>query len=355
MSNPSGGVVNAAARARSRWPGCRGFVLVGTTIAAFTAAPSAAHAICLPSQQTLPIVDDGFDPVGNAPHVTAIAVQIDELCRATLSAAVSNRPYGPTDTEFTNFYIDTDGDPATGHSDPGFDIRGAEWVAGLLRGPYFDFASLSSEVTGAEAPDPLITGDYALTFPLASLGTFGATAHWNIKAVAVGAGDHGRDPAPRSGMLPLTLTLQAPPPPPPPQPSSTPAPTPTPTPVPRNANTPPAVTAAKVKGGVRGFLKSGLTLTVTCPAACTLSASGTISAKDARRVHLKVSKDAKTVKVAAASGRLSDAGTVTLHLRATAKAAARLKKAKQLALAVAVGGTDAAGVRTQATTAVTIR
>ena len=38
----------------------RSIVLVGTTIAAITAAPSAAHAICSPSQQTLPIVDDGM-------------------------------------------------------------------------------------------------------------------------------------------------------------------------------------------------------------------------------------------------------------------------------------------------------
>jgi Ca2+-binding RTX toxin-like protein len=131
------------------------------------------------------------------------------------------------------------------------------------------------------------------------------------------------------------VTRVAPPPPPPPPP-------------------PPNAFSARIVGAT-GNLREGLVVKLSCSAACKLAASATISAKDARKAHLRVAKRAKTVRIASATARLARAGTAAAHLHPAAKTTRRLKRLKRVAVNVTMTATDATGARATATKTLTIR
>jgi Ca2+-binding RTX toxin-like protein len=85
-------------------------------------------------------------------------------------------------------------------------------------------------------------------------------------------------------------------------------------------------TVSSVSGGAAGFVKNGDTVTVSCPAACTITIDAELSASAAKKAHL--AKSSKPVIIATGHGSLSKAGKVKIKLKPTSKAKSRLKHNK---------------------------
>jgi Ca2+-binding RTX toxin-like protein len=89
-------------------------------------------------------------------------------------------------------------------------------------------------------------------------------------------------------------------------------------------------------GSTSTVLRRGLAVSVSCAAACKISATGQLSAATARRARLLKGGKAKPVTVASAHGSLAAAGTKNLKLKLSATAKRHLKHLRKFKLTVRV-------------------
>jgi hypothetical protein len=180
-------------------------VLLGGALAA--AAPSLASAACV----STPITASQFDPYGDAesgvsPEATALTVSIDSACTATFGYAIQDQSYGLLSSDSLTWFIDTDGNVATGSS---LGFHGADYAmirsgsGGTLLTRY---SSATASFVGAGYPAP--SGEFAVTVDLTQITPFGQHA----MTVAGGAGWKSSggttyyDWVPEPGQAPLPFT-----------------------------------------------------------------------------------------------------------------------------------------------------
>jgi Ca2+-binding RTX toxin-like protein len=101
----------------------------------------------------------------------------------------------------------------------------------------------------------------------------------------------------------------------------------------------------------RALLKSGLTLSTSCPAACSLSAQASVSASTAKKAHIA---GAKSVVVGSGHATLLAAGTVKLEINLTAKAKRGLKRLGRFTVAITLTSKSATGATVTSTKIVTV-
>jgi hypothetical protein len=94
--------------------------------------------------------------------------------------------------------------------------------------------------------------------------------------------------------------------------------------------------AAPLPRGIASLRGRGVSFAFRCDEACTGRAELTIAARLARRYRI-------AKRLAAASARMTGAGTVTLKLRPSRAVRKRLRRVRSLAATLTVAATDAAG------------
>jgi subtilisin family serine protease len=153
------------------------------------------------------------------------------------------------------------------------------------------------------------------------------------------------------GRLDVTGALaNVPPPPAPPPPGASPAPpapgssSPAPQPVPAPTSSALRLTLRAPARATLPTLRAGrLRVRAGCSQRCSLRVRLEIDARSARRLGL--TRGARPVAIAAATGRLAGSGTRTLTLRPTARAKRRLGRARRLEATLRATATGAAGRR----------
>jgi Ca2+-binding RTX toxin-like protein len=108
----------------------------------------------------------------------------------------------------------------------------------------------------------------------------------------------------------------------------------------------------KAPHNVKTLLKSGLTVSTSCPAACSLSAQATISASNAKKAHITAA--GKSVVVGTGHATLLAAGSVKVKINLTSKAKRDLKRLGRFTIAISITAKNAAGATTTTTKTITI-
>jgi Ca2+-binding RTX toxin-like protein len=112
-----------------------------------------------------------------------------------------------------------------------------------------------------------------------------------------------------------------------------------------------AFSVLKPPRNAKALLKSGLTLSTSCPAACSLSAQASVNASTAKKAHIA---GAKSVVVGSGHATLLAAGSVKLKINLTSKAKRGLKRLGRFSIAIKLTSKSAAGVIVTSTKIVTI-
>jgi Ca2+-binding RTX toxin-like protein len=108
----------------------------------------------------------------------------------------------------------------------------------------------------------------------------------------------------------------------------------------------------KAPHNVKMLLKSGLTVSTSCAAACTLLAQAAISASNAKKAH--ITKAGKSVVVGTGHATLLAAGSVKIKITLTSKAKRDLKRLGRFPVTIEVTAKNAAGTTTMTTKTITI-
>jgi Ca2+-binding RTX toxin-like protein len=108
----------------------------------------------------------------------------------------------------------------------------------------------------------------------------------------------------------------------------------------------------KAPHNVKTLLKSGLTVSTSCPAACSLSAQATISAANAKKAHITAA--GKSVEVGTGHATLLAAGSVKIKINLTSKAKRDLKRLGRFTVTISITAKNAAGATTTTRKTITI-
>jgi hypothetical protein len=112
-----------------------------------------------------------------------------------------------------------------------------------------------------------------------------------------------------------------------------------------------AFSVLKPPRNAKALLKSGLTLSTSCPAACSLSAQASVSAATAKKAHIA---GAKSVVVGSGHATLLAAGSVKLKINLTSKAKLGLKRLGRFSIAIKLTSKSATGATVTSTKIVRI-